>query len=180
MEIGHMPLFPFGPRDGTGHVGTLEAYASRLAISAAAAQAAFRGQAPNLMKAAGTDLGEIRSGILAGAIKAGDTAVEQAVTDAAGIIGINLGGIVNLLSPDVIVLGGGLVEAMPDLFVSKVTESARRHAMEVFRDTFKVVAAELGDNATVMGAAAWQEACSEGAAGCPSPKPGGKRTRSKT
>src|SRR5690606_35888803 len=75
MEVGHMRLFPFGPGDGTGHVGTLEAYASRLAISATAAQAAYRGQAPNLMKAVGTDIGEIRSGTLAAAIKAGDKAV---------------------------------------------------------------------------------------------------------
>lgn len=160
MEIGHVPLFPFGPRDGTGHRGTLEAYASRLAIAAAAAQAAYRGQAPNLMKAAKTDLSDIRSGVLADAIKAGDKAIERIVTDAAEMIGITLGGAINLLCPDVIVLGGGLVEAMPDLFVSSVTSSVRRNAMEAFRDAFKIVPAELGDNATVIGAAAWQEASS--------------------
>ena len=158
MEIGHMPLFPYGPRDGTGQRGTLEAYASRLAIASAAAQAAFRGQAPGLMKAAGTDLSSIRSGPLADAIKAGDKAVEQAVKDAAEAIGIAVAGAVNLLSPDIVVLGGGLVEAMPDLFVSSVTKSARENAMDAFRDTFKVAAAELGDNATILGAAAWQEA----------------------
>jgi glucokinase len=158
MEIGHMPLFPFGPRDGTGSVGTLEAYASRLAIAASAAQAAYRGQAPNLMKAAGTNLSDIRSGTIADSIKAGDKAVERAVTDAADMIGIAIGGIINLLTPDIIVLGGGLVEAMPDLFTSAVKKSAGRYAMDAFRDTFTVVPAQLGDNATVMGAAAWQEA----------------------
>lgn len=161
MEIGHVPLFPFGPRDGTGHIGTLEAYASRLAIAAAAAQAGFRGQAPNLMKAAGTDLSEIRSGTLKAAIEAGDKAVEQAVTDAAEMIGFAVAGAVNLLAPDVVVLGGGLVEAMPELFTSAVTKSARRHAMDTFAESFKVVPAKLGDNATAMGAAAWQEKESE-------------------
>ena len=158
MEIGHMPLFPFGPRDGTGSVGTVEAYASRLAIAASAAQAAFRGQAPSLMKAAGTNLSDIRSGILADSIKAGEKAVERAVTDAAEMIGIAIGGIINLLAPDVIVLGGGLVEAMPDLFVNAVKKSAKQYVMDAFRDTFVVIPAQLGDNATVMGAAAWQEA----------------------
>lgn len=158
MEIGHVPLFPFGPRDGTGHRGTLEAYASRLAIAAASAQAAYRGQAPHIMKAAKTDLSDIRSGIIADAIKNGDKAIEQIVTDAADMIGITVGGAINMLCPDVIVLGGGLVEAMPDLFVSTVTNSARRHAMDAFRNSFKVVPAALGDNATVLGAAAWQEA----------------------
>lgn len=161
MEIGHVPLFPVGPRDGTGVVGTLEAYASRLAIAAAAAQAAFRGQAPNLMKTAGTDLAEIRSGTLEAAIKAGDLAVGQAVTDAAEMIGMAVGGAVNLLAPDVVVLGGGLVEAMPELFVTTVSASAKRHAMAAFADTFKVVPATLGDNATVIGAAAWQETCAK-------------------
>lgn len=158
MEIGHMPLFPFGPRDGTGSVGTVEAYASRLAIAAAAAQAAYRGQAPNLMKAAGTNLSDIRSGTLAESIKAGDKAIERAVTDAAEMIGIAIGGIVNLLTPDIIVLGGGLVEAMPDLFTMAVRKSAKQYAMDAFRESFTVVPAQLGDNATILGAAAWQEA----------------------
>ncbi|MBA3313757.1 MAG: ROK family protein [Planctomycetaceae bacterium] len=158
LEIGHMPLFPFGPRDGTGEMGTVEAYASRLAIAAAAAQAAYRGQAPYLMKTAGTNLSDIRSGTLADSIKAGDKAVERAVTDAAEMIGITVGGVINLLCPDVVVLGGGLVEAMPDLFVNAVGRSAKKYAMDAFRDTFKVVPAQLGDNSTVIGAAAWQEA----------------------
>lgn len=161
MEIGHMPLFPFGARDGTGQRGTLEAYASRLAIAANAAQAAYRGQAPYLMKNAGTNLSNIRSGLLFDAIQAGDKAVEQAVVDAAEMIGIAVAGVVHLLTPEVVVLGGGLVEAMPDLFVDAVTRSARENTMEPLRDTFKVAAAELGDYATAMGAAAWQEACAQ-------------------
>lgn len=180
MEIGHMPLFPFGPRDGTGQRGTLEAYASRLAISAAAAQAAFRGQASNLMKAAGTDLSDIRSGTLAASIKAGDKAVEQAVADAGEMIGIAVGGIVNLLSPDVIVLGGGLVEAMPELLVKTVSDSARRHSMKAFEDTFKVVPAELGDNASVMGAAAWQEASTGETSGARKEGSGAKKSNAKS
>ncbi len=158
MEIGHVPLFPVGPRDGTGQMGTLEAYASRLAIAATAAQAAFRGQAPHLRKEAGTNIGNIRSGALADAIEAGDEAVRQAVVDAGEMIGITVAGAVNLLAPDIIVLGGGLVEAMPKLLVSSVSDSARRHTIDAFRDEFRVVAAKLGDNAGVMGAAAWQEA----------------------
>ncbi len=110
------------------------------------------------MKSAGTNLSDIRSGTLAESIKAGDKAVERAVTDAADMIGIAIGGIINLLAPDVIVLGGGLVEAMPDLFTTAVKKAAKQYAMDAFRDSFTVVPAQLGDNATVFGAAAWQEA----------------------
>lgn len=159
MELGHVPLFPFGPRDGTGKAGTLEAYASRLAIAASAAQAAYRGRADHLRKNTGTDLADIRSGALAAAIAAGDQAVEQAVVDAAELIGIALGGAINLLCPDKIVLGGGLVEAMGELIVATVSESARAHCLEAFRESFEIVPAQLGDDATVIGAAAWQEVC---------------------
>lgn len=159
MEIGHVPLMALGPRSGAGHRGTLEAVASRLAIAAAAAQAAYRGQAPNLMKAVGTDLADVRSGVLADAIKAGDAAIHQIVLDAAELIGVAVGGAVNLLAPDVVILGGGLVEAMPDLIVPAVTKSAKQHVMPAFVDTFRVVPARLGDEAGVMGAAAWQQKC---------------------
>ena len=155
MEIGHVQLMAGGPRSGTGQVGSLEAVASRLAIAAQAAQASFRGQAPHLRELAGTDLSKIRSGVLAAAIQAGDEVIKQIVVDAATHIGIALAGAVHLLAPDIVVLGGGLVEAMPELFVNAVSRAAEEHVMPSFADTFQIVPAELGDNAAVLGAAAW-------------------------
>lgn len=158
MEIGHVQLMAGGPRSGTGQVGSLEAVASRLAIAAQAAQAVFRGQAPHLRELAGTDLTKVRSGVLAQAVEAGDQVVKQIIVDAATHIGIVVAGAIHLLAPDVVVLGGGLVEAMPKLMVETVEQTARQYVMPAFVDTFRVVPAELGDDATVMGAAAWAEA----------------------
>jgi glucokinase len=155
MEVGHVPLLTGGPLSGFGHRGTLEAVASRLAISGEAAQAAFRGQAPHLMKNAGTDISNIKSGALADSIKAGDQAVEAIVRKAAVHMGTAIAGVVNLLCPDVVVLGGGLVEAMPELIIESVKEGAMEFLLPSFRESFHVVAAELGDYATVQGAAAW-------------------------
>lgn len=155
LEIGHVQVLPGGPRCGCGQYGCLEAVASRLAIAAAAAQAAYRGQAPHLRKLAGTDLSEIRSGVLAQAIAEGDTVLERIVRDAARAVGTAIGGVVHLLAPDTVVLGGGLVEAMPKLYVSAVHEAAEAFVLPSFKGTFRVVAAELGDDATARGAAAW-------------------------
>jgi len=155
MEIGHMEVVGGGPLCGCGRHGCLEAVAGRLAISAAAAQAAYRGQAPYLLEKAGTDLADIRSGALAASIAAGDAAVERILRDAAFHIGIAIAGVVNLLAPDTVVLGGGLAEAMPELFVEEVDRAANGRVMPSFVGTFQVVAAKLGDDATVMGAAAW-------------------------
>jgi glucokinase len=157
FEIGHVEINPDGLPCGCGRWGCLETEASRLAISAQAAMAAFRGEAPHLLAAAGTDLSEIRSGMLAEAIKAGDKIIERIVDRAARKIGRAVGDLVNLLLPEVIVLGGGLVEAMPEIFVQGVEEAARQRAAPAFAKTFKVAAAKLGDDAVVRGAAAWAE-----------------------
>src|SRR5262245_46184186 len=158
LEIGHVQVNPNGLICGCGRVGCLETEASRLAIAAAAATAAYRGEAPHLLAAAGTDLANIRSGVLADAIQAGDRVIERIVERAARLIGWVVGDVVNLLAPDVVVLGGGLVEAMPDLLVNEVEQAARQRAAPPFAKSFKIMAAKLGDDAVVRGAAAWADA----------------------
>ena len=173
MEVGFMKIESEGIPAGLGPAGTLEGLASRLAISAEAAQAAYRGQAPNLRELAGTDLSQIRSGVLAEAIEKGDTIVADIIHRAAGHVGTAVGNLVNLLAPDVIVLGGGLVEAMPDLYLSAVRKSARLTALPSFEDSYKVKVARLGDDAAVMGAAAWiQEIISSDSSSRKSMQPG--------
>lgn len=155
FEIGHVQVMRDGPLCGCGQRGCLESVAGRLAVSALAAQAAYRGQAPHLRATAGTDLANMRSGVLAAAVAAGDTVIEQILTDAADHIGLAVSVLVSLLAPDVVVLGGGLVEAIPHLFVQRVGETARARVLPSLRESFRVESARLGDDAGVQGAAAW-------------------------
>ncbi len=155
MEIGHIKICS-SPREGaTGMTGTLETEASRLAIAGELAKLAYRGEAPNLFKAAGTELSEIRSKTIAEAIEKGDKQVERVVEEACEIIGQAVANMVLLMCPDCVVLGGGLVEAMPERFVTEVTKVAKRSVFECYRDQFEVRAAKLGDDAAAVGAAAW-------------------------
>jgi glucokinase len=155
MEIGHTRIIPGGPLSSTGHEGTLEAIASRLAISTQAAQAAYRGQAPNLMKEAGTDLSQIRSGMLANAIKDGDKSIENIIKHACYNIGVSAASMIHVLAPDMIILGGGLVEAMPELFLNQISQSAREWLMPAYKNITEFKVAKLGDDAAVLGSAAW-------------------------
>ena len=154
MEIGHVRVQAEGRLCGCGQRGCLESVASRLAISADAAAAVYRGEAPALQRLAGTDLAEIKSGTLAKSIKAGDTAVETIVRSAARHLGSVIANAVNLLAPDIVVLGGGLVEALPEIILGEARKAICAQAMKAFTKDIKIVAAELGDNATAMGAAA--------------------------
>ena len=154
MEIGHIPVRENGRLCGCGRRGCLEALAGRLAISAEVAQAVFRGEAPYLAANAGSDLKKMKSGLLAKAIKAGDKAVERIVRDAMHLLGRAIGGVANLLAPDIVVLGGGLIEALPRLALEEVRRGLKETAMATFAKQVKVAEAELGDDATTLGAAA--------------------------
>jgi glucokinase len=154
MEIGHIPLMPDGPLDGAGNAGTLESLASRLAIASSAAGAGFRGHAPHLLNSAGTDLASIRSGALAASVANGDTAVKEIILQACGHLASAVVTIVHLLAPDVIVFGGGLIEAMPDVMLPTIEKQARKRVLPAYRDVFVIKEAQLGDDAGVMGAAA--------------------------
>jgi glucokinase len=155
MEIGHLPVNEGGRLCGCGLRGCLETEASRLAIAADVAAAAYRGETPHLIVEAGTDVANIRSGVLASAIAKGDRVVEEIVRKAADRLGAGIAGAIHLLAPDMVLLGGGLAEAMPELYVQTVAQSTRRHVMPSFADSFVVRIGELGDDAAVVGAAAW-------------------------
>lgn len=157
VEIGHIQIRPEGLLCGCGRYGCLETESSRMAIAAEIAKVAYRGDAPTILARAGTNISEIRSGVIAASVEAGEEAVIQIVTRAAIQIGQAVASVVHLLGPDCVVLGGGLVEAMPKLFVKHVNESAHERVMDSFRSTFRVTAAQLGDDATAMGAAGWVE-----------------------
>lgn len=154
MELGHIPLFP--ETSGKGEcTTTLEMECSRLKIASEAARAAYRGLAPNLLESCGTDLSNITSGKIARSIKAGDKEIESIVKRAAVLLGNGVATVVHLLAPDRIVLGGGLVEAMPKLFLENIRKSAKRRVLETYRESFEIVTAALEDDAGVKGAAAW-------------------------
>lgn len=154
LEIGHIRVMRGGAVCGCGRRGCLETVASRLAIAAQAAVAVFRGEAPNLGEIAGTDIAQIRSGALAEAIRRGDKVIEGILRNAASALGSGIASVVNLLAPDVIVLGGGLVEAFPDLYRKECGRAIESEIMASFHDTYRLAVAELGDYAGVTGAAA--------------------------
>lgn len=159
LEIGHVPVIANGAVCGCGRRGCLETVASRLSMSAEIAKAAYRGQAPYILRVAGTDLANIRSGTIKEAIDAGDKVVEEILRDGAQQLGNVLAGAVNLLAPDIIVLGGGLVEALPKLFLDEVGKAVAKQIMPSYAKSYELKIAKLGDDAGAMGAAAWARHC---------------------
>lgn len=152
-EVGHLLVDPLGPTCGCGRRGCLEALAGRLAISAEAAVAAARQKAPHLESKSGADWREIKSGALAKAIRAGDRAIEDLIRQKARLVGAVMAHLVNTINPEIIVLGGGMVEAMPRLIAPEAERAMREQALPAAARAVKVAVARLGDYSIVMGGA---------------------------
>ena len=86
--------------------------------------------------------------------EAKDEGTRAVIDNAIECLAMTIGSAVNLLAPDRIVLGGGLAEAMPDVFVKGLRKRVREYAAEEYIDDLEVVVAELGDDAAAVGVAA--------------------------
>lgn len=151
-EIGHLIVQRGGALCACGQRGCLEAYASRSAMARDLVMLANVGQAPTVRAAAGTRLKAVKSGVIARAAEAGELAVRAVVEQAADYLGVAIANCVNLLSPEVVVLGGGLVEKLGARWVRQVDRSLQRHALQAAARGVRVVEAQLGDDAALHGA----------------------------
>jgi glucokinase len=152
-NIGHYLLHAFGPLAGSERHGILDDFASRLAIAGTAATFAAKGWAPHLLESVGTDVRQIKSSAFAAAMRSGDKAIEELVRSRMQIVGIVLSNIVDFLSPEMIVLGGGLTDAMPELVCAEVMAGIQAHSTAAASHGLKVVTAEHAGHAVSIGAA---------------------------
>ena len=97
-----------GPKCTCGNRGCWEALASRTAMFRQVQEAVKDGQKTVLTEMLGNDLKDLRSGDLRKAIKQGDKLVEHIVEEAAKYTGIAVANLINIINPEVVVLGGGL------------------------------------------------------------------------
>lgn len=153
-EIGHVILKPGGPRCSCGNRGCLEALASRTAISRYVRKAITQqGKKSILPELNGGNLDLVRSRALAKAVARGDKVTAKAIERAQYYLGVGVATVVGLVNPQVVVLGGGLIEAMGENLVSCVYGVAAELALPNAMNGVEVVSAKLGDNAGVIGAA---------------------------
>ncbi|MDA9101276.1 ROK family protein [Omnitrophica bacterium] len=152
-EIGH--TFLQRPDDFSFALSsyTLEGSVGRHAITSEAALLMLKQKAPYLYKNFGFDLKKIKSKALQRSIRAKDRGIQGLIRAKAGLLGVAMANAVNLLNPELIVLGGGLVEAMSNEIVPAARRSMKAYALEPLAKIVKVVPAKLKDYSIVKGAA---------------------------
>lgn len=152
-EIGHMVLEVGGPKCGCGNKGCFEALASRSAIFRKIQTAVKEGQKTVLTEMLGPDLEDLRSGDLRKAMKRGDKFVEHVIEEAAEYTGIAVANLINLFNPEVVIIGGGLMEQLEDDMIAIIVETAMDYAMPGTAKGIEIVASKLSDDAGITGGA---------------------------
>jgi len=150
-EVGHTPISDDGPRCGQGHPGCLEGTSSGTAIAARARAELVAGVVSTLRD---VDPAALDARAIVTAANAGDALSLRLFHDAGHALGRAIGGFINVLAPDVIVIGGGLIHA-GDLLLSPARHAATQIAFEIPASRCKIVTAALGTDAGLIGAVAW-------------------------
>ena len=149
-EFGHMILDPEGPLCNCGQRGCLEAFSSKQGMSAYIRQQVSRGR-KSLMSDALTG-SAFKSGALKRALDEKDAVSMEAVDRACHYLAIATGNMINTISPDVVIYGGGVIEAVGDIFLEKILAEVDRYCMTSIRPTVTLKRAALGDDSVLYGA----------------------------
>ena len=149
-EYGHMILDPEGPLCGCGQRGCLEAFSSKKGMSDYIRQQVSRGR--ECMLAEDVANGAIfRSKKLKKALAAKDKVAMEAVDRACHYLAIATGNMINTISPDLVLYGGGIMEAMGELFLGKILAEVDRYCIPSIRSTVELKIASLGDDSVLYG-----------------------------
>ncbi len=152
-QVGNILAQPVGGREAALSHGIVDRIASKAAIAGEALVMATKEWAPYLHKKVGTDLSKIGWRTLKRAIKMGDTRIEEMLRARMRVVGLALSSVVNFLNPQVVVLGGGLMDEMPKLVLSEVEAGLREHLMPEISKDAAVKPAKLHGAAVALGAA---------------------------
>ena len=149
-EFGHMVLVDHGPLCNCGQRGCLEALSSKRGMSAYILEQAARGRETEM--ADKIENGVFKSKALKRALANGDEVTVEAVDRACHYLAIATGNMINAISPDIVLYGGGVIEAVGGIFLEKIRAEVDRYCMASIRESVRIEQAALGDDSVLYGA----------------------------
>lgn len=151
-EIGHTTIMPGGPQCNCGKRGCLEALSSGTAIAAQAKRiieaGKFSGIGSYKYKPGN---GRLTAAVVAQAAKEGDQVAINILRNAGHFLGIGLANIINILNPELIILGGGVMKA-GELVWKSMEQAMKREAWPAPYRACKIMRSKLGEHSGDLGA----------------------------
>lgn len=152
-EPGHMLVDPAGPPCPCGRRGCWERYASGSGLGRLGRDAALAGRLPAVVALAGDDPEAVRGEHVVAAVRAGDDAASGVIDEFVWWVAAGIANLVDLLDPEVVVLGGGVIEA-EDVLLHRIESATPDQVLaRGRRPAVPIVAAHFGERAGAIGAA---------------------------
>jgi len=152
-EVGHLIVEPDGPRCGCGNHGCLEALVGRDRMVDYAIRLLEQGRASSLGERAGPRHEQLTPRVIAEAAQGGDELALEVMARTGYYVGVAICDCIVLCDPDLILIGGGIAGA-GQLLLEPIRRTVRHRSMISGFDVSRIVAAELGNEAGMYGAAA--------------------------
>jgi glucokinase len=146
-HIGHFPVEPLGAECSCGNRGCLEAYASATSTVRRFREALERGERSSLKPSE-----ELTARRIFEAARGGDTLSRRIIELTGWYVGVVLGGLANVLNPELACVSGGMMSA-GDMIFEPMRRAMREHSFPAPGKRLRIVPAELGEDAGMVGAA---------------------------
>jgi len=151
-EIGHMVILADGPACGCGGKGHLEALASKTAMARQFEAALAQGRRSRLFDEVPGPYDRLDTRLLQGLLDAGDDLVTEILIGVAHYLALGCVSLIHVLGPDVIVLGGGVMEAVGDFLLPRIKQEAFASSLRGTWERTEILPSALGDDAGLLGA----------------------------
>lgn len=153
-EIGHMTIDVNGPRCNCGNIGCWEALASGTALARQAIGQIKKGAKTSIAELVDGDLTRIDAKVVFEAAREEDELAKKLISRLAYYFGVGLANLVNIFSPELILIGGGVAK-MGDLLLQPAIEVVKERAYVTLAYDVEIKPALLGDDSGVLGAVAF-------------------------
>lgn len=151
-EFGHTSVDRSGIRCGCGNVGCLENYVSWPAVYWRIVTSISRGRSTSMAQKAGGEREAITPLIFNEALREGDPLAVDIADEITQFVGAGIVNLVNLLNPEVIIIGGELISD-GSLLCDKIYDYVSNHALPALSDSLQMCTCSLGKEAKLVGAA---------------------------
>lgn len=151
-EIGHMNMYREGRPCKCGSSGCLGRYVSAVGMVNTLIERLNEGQTSVIQEWVGQDPSKMTAKMISEAYDLGDQLAIEVMHDTGRLLGFGLSNVINLLNPEMIIVGGGM-SAAGDRLLNIVRETTAKHALKLSSQACKIQEARLGGRAGMIGAA---------------------------
>ncbi|WP_379127108.1 ROK family protein [Paenibacillus sp. sgz500958] len=153
-EIGHMNMFRSGRPCRCGSSGCLGRYVSAVGMVYTIKEKINSGWTSIIQDWVHGDQQRITAQMISEAYDLGDPLAKEVMEETGVLLGFGLANVINLLNPELIIIGGGMAAA-GDRLLNPVRETVHNHALKLSGSRCRIVQAELGAQSGTIGAAAY-------------------------